>query len=103
MMLFTNAAVYPIHAAIIDDEHETDHLFALTIVPKWSEAGNYYFISLIDDEQDGTNCIARKVGNYSFSDLDVFIRENIAAYLFGVYPEPEDADKVNESVEIYYL
>ena len=102
-MIFTNATVYPIHAAITDDEYETDHLFTLTIVPKWSTAGDYYFISLIDDEPDGTNCIGRTWGNYSFSDLDVFIRESIVAYLVGVYAEPEDEDRVAESIEIYYL
>ena len=102
-MMFTNAAVYPIHAVITDDEYETDHLFALTIVPKWSAAGNYCFISLIDDEAEGTNCISRTVGNYSFSDLDVFTRESITDFLVEMYAGPEDEDKVTESIEIYYL
>lgn len=103
---FDKASVQIIHAISGEDFFYDDNLFALTVVPNWCEPQlNYNFISLIDDESEGTNCIGRCWENLDPSDLDAFVRESIAGFYADMYDE-DDKDFIWEAIEnleLHYL
>ena len=103
---FDKAKVQVIHAISGDDFFDDDVLLALVVVPNWCNPQlNYNFISLIDDEPKGTNCIGRCWENLDQSDLDAFVRESVIGYWASLYDE-DDKDfiwEAIESLELRYL
>lgn len=104
--VYGNANVIVIHAISGEDFFDDDNLFALVVVPDWCKPQlNCNFISLIDDESNGVNCIGRCWENLDPSDLDAFVRESVIGYYADMYGE-YDKDFIWEAIddlELIYL
>jgi hypothetical protein len=104
--VFNKANVQIIHAVSGEDFFDCDNLFALTVVPNWCKPKlNYNFVSLIDDEPEGTNCIGRCWENLDPSELDAFVRTSVVNYYAEMYGEDDGGFiwEAIENLELHYL